>query len=307
MKSILAISTILVSFVFSSCNKVEEPVEYDLLDKTIFPGTWDDYKANEWPSFDENLNTDRNLLIEDFTGHKCIYCPAAATLAEQLEEANHNRIFVAAIHTGPDGIGSFQETHEGLYEHAFYNNQGLEIGLFLGKNKAGSNFVANPWGSISRTAVNNQNTHNPNTWTSIVNNELAANNLKINLQGKVNYYPETKGFFLHTEIEKVSPIANEIAQVVYLIEDSIVKPQAFPGGLDSINYVHHNVMRGCIDGKALGKTINESYQDPNGKYYLNYSYRIPSQYNPENMHLLIYVYDKVTREIYQVIRAEIIE
>ncbi|MFN5416114.1 MAG: Omp28-related outer membrane protein [Flavobacteriia bacterium] len=307
MKNIIFLVAIASLFLTSSCNKVEQPIDQDFLDKSIYPGTWEEYESNEWPTFTDNTNLDRNVLIEDFTGHKCIYCPAAAALAEQLEEDNYGRIFVAAIHTGPDGIGSFQETHTGLYEHEFYNPEGLEIGTFLGKNTAGSNFVANPWGTISRIPVNNQNTHHPNTWTSLVNNTLASNSLKINLQGKVNYYEESKGFYLHTEIEKKVEISNDIAQVVYLIEDSIVKPQAFPSGVDSINYVHHHVMRGCIDGKALGKTVSDSYKNTNGKYYLDYSYRIPSQYNPENLHLLVYVYDKVTREIYQVIKVKIVE
>jgi hypothetical protein len=52
-----------------------------------------------------------------------------------------------------------------------------------------------------------------------------------------------------------------------------------------------------------------------GKYYLDYSFILPNQlaqagvtttHNAENMHVLIYVYDKVTLEIYQVIKQKII-
>jgi hypothetical protein len=47
----------------------------------------------------------------------------------------------------------------------------------------------------------------------------------------------------------------------------------------------------------------------NGKYYVNYSFEVPNQldggFNTENMHVLIYVYDMVTKEIYQVIKQKI--
>jgi len=47
----------------------------------------------------------------------------------------------------------------------------------------------------------------------------------------------------------------------------------------------------------------------NGKYYVNYSFVVPNQldgnFNAANMHVLIYVYDMVTKEIYQVIKQKI--
>jgi hypothetical protein len=48
----------------------------------------------------------------------------------------------------------------------------------------------------------------------------------------------------------------------------------------------------------------------NGKYFVNYSFTVPNQldgnYNASNMHVLIYVYDKVSNEVYQVIKQKII-
>ena len=62
----------------------------------------------------------------------------------------------------------------------------------------------------------------------------------------------------------------------------------------------------------MGRKITEDMKvDKNGalitgdKYYLNYSYRLPDQYNPDNMHLLIYVYRNDTKEILQVIKQKI--
>ena len=53
------------------------------------------------------------------------------------------------------------------------------------------------------------------------------------------------------------------------------------------------------------RIIKELRELTNGKYYVNYSFVVPNQldgnFNAANMHVLVYVYDKSTWEIYQVI------
>ena len=89
------------------------------------------------------------------------------------------------------------------------------------------------------------------------------------------------------------------------MEDSLVAPQTMGDNSTNMEYVHRNIMRGCIDGKAFGRTLAAADLNTNGNYYLNYSYRLPDQFNADNMHIMIYVYDKTTMEVYQVITEEI--
>jgi hypothetical protein len=74
-------------------------------------------------------------------------------------------------------------------------------------------------------------------------------------------------------------------------------------------YIHRDIHRGNLNNQAFGRNL-ESSDLINGKYYINYSFVVPNQldgaYNPENMHVLLYVYDKATFEIYQVIKQKII-
>jgi hypothetical protein len=64
-----------------------------------------------------------------------------------------------------------------------------------------------------------------------------------------------------------------------------------------------------VDGNAFGKTLSQAMLVGN-KYQVNYSFVVPNQldgnFNAENMHVLIYVYDKTTWEIYQVIKQSIL-
>lgn len=303
-----------------SCDKVDNPyppaVNVDL-DTTIFPGNWSDYIANEWPDFSTlpNENPNRNVLIEDFTGHYCTSCPAAATVAHSLHEANPNRVFVASIHSGPSGMTSFQALYLSIgYNIDFTNPNGLELGNYFGTTLAGSGFYGNPAGAINRINDAGEYFTGAGIWASKTASQLSTSP-KVAIKAKLNYYETPKhGFFLHTEVEKLdNALNNDLAMVVYVIEDSIIGQQSV-NSVDVPNYIHRDIFRGTLDNQAWGQTLTSSMLT-NGKYYLNYSYILPNQlapqgqtstHNAENMHVLIYVYDKTTLEIYQVIKKKII-
>jgi hypothetical protein len=144
----------------------------------------------------------------------------------------------------------------------------------------------------------------------MVNNMLSENTLKVNIQSALNYYPQTKGAFLHVEVEKLDQnLTNELGIVAYLIEDSLVGDQKMNDNSHNSSYVHRDIHRGNLNNQAFGRALT-SDDLSNGKYYVNYSFIVPNQldgnFNAENMHVLIYVYDRVTWEIYQVIKQKFI-
>lgn len=307
-RNILAGLTLVVasSLFFSGCDRVENPfppaVSTDL-DQSLYPGNWNDYVANEWPTFGTNTNTERNVIIEDYTGHRCVYCPAQTTNMQNLESTDPEHIFGVAIHAGPYGLTDLQETNA---EHptVLYNDQGLYWGNYFGQ-LPGSNFAGNPVFTVNRVKYLDQYTiTGPNLPTPT--SAIRSSALKINIQAASNYFASTRGLFLHTEVEKIDASLSDLSMVVYLVEDSVIAPQSFPAGVIDEDYIHYDVMRGCIDGQPLGRPITDAYLDTdNGKYYLNYSYRLPDEYDPANMHLLIYVMDVNTLEIYQVIEQHL--
>jgi hypothetical protein len=254
-----------------------------------------------------NTNNNRAILIEDFTGHKCVFCPAAAELAHSLHLANPTRVFTTSIHAGPTGLGDFQQIDPPNYPLDFTNPEGLEIGTYFGTNDGG--FPGNPRGTINRV-TNGAIFQGPNSWSSMVSTQLTENVLNVNIQSKLNYYAETKGAFLHVEVEKLNQsLSNELGIVAYIIEDSLVGDQKMSDNSHNENYIHRDIHRGNLNNQAFGRILENS-DLINGKYYLNYSFVVPNQldgnYNASNMHILIYVYDRSTWEIYQVIKQKII-
>ena len=311
MKKNILGAIILLAIAFQSCDKVKNPYpkQYVDIDTTLLYGmNLETYKNTLWPTFGPNTNTNVNVLIEDFTGHKCVNCPNAALEARNIEGQHDGRVFVASIHSGPSASTYFQSYQFAPFTTNFTTPDGLAISTEL----TDGGFIGNPSGTNNRKTFGGFIFQNYSSWASNVSSILTSNVLKVNLQSSTNYFPETRGVFLHTEVDKISTDSLELYQVVYLIEDSIIKPQILPDNTTNLNYVHRDVHRGNIDGKPMGRKITEDMKvDKNGaivvgdKYYLNYSYRLPDQYNPDNMHLLIYVYRNDTKEILQVIKQKI--
>jgi hypothetical protein len=321
MKTIFGLVALIFVFGINSCDKVDNPFPKAIntdLDTTIYPGLWNDYLQNEWPDFSTipNDNPNRNALIEDFTGHNCSFCPEAGAIAHGIHENNPTRIFVASIHASNtvNGLSSFQDTNSALgYTIPFWNAVGLELGSFFGNSLPNSGFFGNPGGTISRTNDAGEYFPASGSWLTKAN-AVINSDLKVAIKAKLNYFETPKhGFFLHTEVEKLdNQLNNDLAMVVYLIEDSLVGPQNVQN-VYTPNYVHRDIMRATLDNTAWGRTLTSDLMT-NGKYYLNYSYILPNQlaqsgvvtsHNAENMHVLIYVYDLETLEIYQVIKKKI--
>jgi hypothetical protein len=300
MKKSIFIASLL-TIVFASCDRVEHPyipATPTELDQTLFPGDWSTYP---WPTFTTNINANRNILLEDYTGHKCVFCPAAGAIAEQIEIDNPGRVFVASIHSSPGGAGPFQLT-DAEFPYDFTNAQGIAYGVTFAN---GFGFDANPKGTINRKYFSGTMFQGANNWTSATTQTLTDNVVNANLQAVVNYFPATRGLFLHTEIDTMNQNASDLSVVVYLIEELYISKQKFPGGVIEEAYEHHNVHRGSIDGKAFGRTLKADDLNANGKFYQNYSYKLPAQYDPAKCHLLVYVMDKNTYEVHQVVKVDI--
>jgi hypothetical protein len=294
--------------VFSACDKVENPIKPAiLLDTNLHDGNWEDYP---WPTWTANTNTDRNVVIEDFTGHRCPNCPAAAYEAMMIEDANPGRVFVASIHASPTGLGNFQNTASDCgtitnpddeFCTVFYCDEGIAYGTAFG---SGFGFIGNPQGNINRISFEGSTMFQFKTeWVARVDEVLNANDLKVNIQAQSNYYPTTNGLFLHVETEfKQDLTGGSYNLVTYLIEDHA---EDFQDSMSVIveEYEHHNIFRGCLDGLEWGRPITGDYTT-GAKSYYDYSYEFPAGTIKEDYHLLIYVYDLATYEILQVIKHE---
>ncbi|MDX1446219.1 Omp28-related outer membrane protein [Lishizhenia sp.] len=312
MKILIALSVLVLVFT-ASCDKVEFPVQPQVsndFDTTLYPGNFNTYYNTEWPNFAENTNTNRNVLIEDFTGHRCPNCPPAADEAVNIANNNPGRVVIASIHAGNDqndGIVQFQETNADFPEQ-FYNDIVVEYGKFFAN---GYQFVGNPRGTVNRTPFDANDDKSlfgtAAIWGQQTSAIISANDLKVNLQSKVNYFSQSHAIYYHLEVDLLDPsIKDEIKVVNYYVEKKFVAPQKYFANTIT-DYEHHNIVRDELSKAAFGLDLSSAEIDAAkpDRYLMNYSYELPADKTADNSMVISYVYNTNTLEVYQVIETEI--
>ena len=78
--ALLLTTAVAMMFIMSACSRVAEG------DRLIYVPP---------------ASAERNVLIEDFTGQRCVNCPAATKKIEELHSQYGDRIIPVAIHSGP--------------------------------------------------------------------------------------------------------------------------------------------------------------------------------------------------------------
>ena len=294
---------------FFSCRKDEiasEPATlYSGLDTNLYPGNFSDYSP---PEFQENNNTQRNLLIEEFTGHYCGVCPRAHEKSAELKSAYPNRVFVASIHAGPDwdGVTVLQTANEtGSFTRDFTTNEGKELAATF--NNIQPSFTGNPQGSVSRIVGDDKFITGYSEWQAHVIANLDSP-LQVNLQAKSDYYPETKGLYLHVETEFLTELTSQYKLVGYVIEKEIIDWQRdylYSPASDLEFYQHKDIHIGNVTGETWGTLYSSEEKTTGVKSIDRYSYTVPNHLEPTDFHILFFVYDIYTYEIFQVIHHEI--
>lgn len=316
MKRVISIlySVVVLFFVIfnSACDKIDNPVRpiYGDLDTSLYPGPG----FYVFPEYDQNFPSDvENILIEDYTGHRCGNCPEAAIIAHDLKEANPGRVFVASVHASP-GSG-FQEVsvpgdaEYPEYSHDFRTDAGNDYVEDI------NGFIGNPQGMVNRklSEIDNDNWEFKAAWPTVVNEIITANSpLQMNLQVKTNYYTETRGLFIHVQSKTLSDIDGRYTMVVSLIQDELIawqKDYSLPVAEQNVEDYHHkDILLGSING-SYGTELFDGSSSAGEVFENDYSYQIPEniEYNTNavageecGLSIIAYLMNRDTYEIIQV-------
>lgn len=239
---------------FLSCDKESNPMFPKGLSANekinlYFPG--DPLLYEDTVVFSSNSNSDRNVLIEDYTGVRCNNCPPAAIIAKGIETANTNRAFVLSVHAG-GGANTFQYPIDGF---DYTTEAGTEYSNLISGGIAG-----NPSGLISRTIPPSTSSLwvSSSSWGAQTTEVLTANDLMANIQIQAEYYPETKGVFVHYEVEALQDLDPNTKILIFLAEHKVISAQKLEDSSTDPDYEHHNVLSGVLSSNNSGDVINSS-------------------------------------------------
>lgn len=232
----------------------------------------------------------RKVLLENYGGTKCGNCPLANSTALQMENIYGNDIAIINIHAG------FYANPNSTYPTDLRTQCGNDWDMFFGISNAG-----NPNGMVCRKDYSSNHIKFYTSWQSEIVGiigqsaiaEISISHSFIN--SLMNVDVKTK-FFVNTN--------NRYKLITVLTEDSVIATQldySLPSGSQvNSSYVHYNVLRESLFG-SWGTLLNSSSVSINDSITKSVSnYSVSSNYNPNNLNIVAFIYDTLTYEVMQV-------
>ena len=221
----------------------------------------------------------KNVILEEFTGISCVYCPAGHLIGQDLHDANPNDVFLVNIHTGgyasPQGAGTDFNTPFGS---ALASQSGL-CGYPAGTVNR-RDFSSNGWNQTSSSGCVATTGMSRGDWSSAANLILAESSpVNVGLQASIDMASNTLTVDVevyYTGTQNISSNSLNIAIVQNNIEGPQTGGQSHnPGSmLPNGNYNHNHMLRHMLTGQ-WGEQITTITQ---GSFYSNtYTWTIPNQ------------------------------
>ena len=271
MKNFVKLCTLtaFLSITLFSCDYIEEP-------------TCLDCQAQE---------SEMKVVLEDFTGHMCGFCPQAHKVADQLKEDYGDNLIVITIHA----TGLARQFPAAGYHPDYTTDMGDEIEEFFDAETEGF-----PVGMINRrTWTDGKIPQKAPNWGSYISAILSetpmlslevtanvTNDENLSSQARITYFEE-------------APADHQLVMVI--TEDSIFSKQSDydqPSG-EVENYHHKHMLRGSVTNGTWGERLKSDPIEAGEIFELDYSMEWNADWDPNNCHLVAYIIDNTTKEIIQ--------
>jgi len=226
---------------------------------------------------------DRTVLLEDFTGIHCGYCPEGHVIAASLEALHGPRLTVVGVHAGAFAV-------PGVGEPDFQTTDGTAIDAHF-------TIGGYPAGVISRHVFNGEDDLGRGAWEGAVAEMLALPS-PVNLGMQSSFDAGTRDLTVNVELlyTQDSPLGDDHISVL-LKENHINGPQTDygPSG-NHTNYDHVHVLRTYITSTwgdvvtttTAGTTVNRTY-----------TFNVPLGWDIANCEVVAFV-SEYQSDVYQV-------
>jgi hypothetical protein len=270
---------------WTACDKVGEPLVLvnqqsttnDLLDSIYII---DSVKVNT-----------KHVLLEEFTGHKCVNCAGASIAAHELSESLDHKLIIYGIHAGyyaePDPTGE--------YTADFRTEVGDDLNAFY-------QVLANPIALINRVEYSGSVLIGEGNWEAAVTEEINKENV-VDLKVTNIYYPNIDTLQIKINTTFQQEMAGTYNLVVYIAEDHIISPQknneeAVGPTPDWLDYEHRNILRDGIT-TTYGNKISDNITS-GSSFDFNFTYVPSEDWVVGNCNIISYVINAETLEVLQV-------
>lgn len=255
-------------------------------------------KAQEYVSTQPQ---NRNVLIEEFTGRNCGYCPDGHRIANLIVANNPGRVWAVNIHAGG-------------YSPVTYPNMNTNDGTAI---TSGFGIGGFPAGHVNRSTAEDLGR---NQWESHTNTQLAQQ-AEVNVAGFVTLNHATRTAEITVEVYYTANSSQSTNYLtIMMLQDSILGSQSGnyynPSQMLNGQYVHQHVLRDVVTstwGDEISPTTAGTLITKNYTYQIPESIGVPNgvEVDLNNILFLAFVSEKYdgtpTRPILNVCEIEGLE
>lgn len=215
----------------------------------------------------------RAILIEDFTGQRCINCPTGTEIINGIVETyGEDNVIAVGIHSGPLGFAGNSKTPGLMTDtgNEYYTRWDKE-------NKMGQ-----PWVVFNRKTSPDSHYNN---WAAMVGTIISE---KANLSVKIDNAYDAATRTLTTTVGAFGTNGTVNGKLqVWIVEDGVKALQMMPDGKPNKEYMHNHVFRAAVNG-TWGEDVTVKEGETTTKQY---SYKLPETWNAENISVVAFVYN----------------
>lgn len=284
MKSFLQLTIALFAgaLLFGSCDKVDDPYYKQITIDTT------------------TQQVQKKVLLEDYTGHMCVNCPAAGNIAHNLSNTYGDRVVILAIHAG-----FFATPLPGEFSADYRTACGNEWDTYFGISAAG-----NPNGMVNRKNHPGNHILSPEAWSGAIT-EALDEPVTVDIKLKNTYTAAGRSLSTEAEVSFIEQTDKDLYLVLVLTESGIISPQknnnSAVGPTPVIeDYEHNHVMRGAISD-AWGTQIAAIGTANPAELTRTFNYTLPTHINAGNASVVAFIYDNETKEVLQAAEEKVTE
>ena len=209
----------------------------------------------------------KNVVLEEYTGIRCTFCPDGHRRAQAIKTANPGRVVLVNIHTG-----SYAAPVAGQPDYT------TSFGAALASQ---TGLTGYPSGTVNRTVFSGTTTASSRAdWAANSATTLAqASYANIALEGSIDI--PTRVLTVNTEVYITGTAPSSLKLNIALLQNNVLGPQtgatANPTQINSNgDYIHGHMLRHLITGQ-WGDTISTTAMGT--KITRTYTYTIPADIN----------------------------
>lgn len=240
----------------------------------------------------------KNFYIEEFSGVRCVNCPAGALKLEQMMDLNPGRLKIVTIHAGSltspaYDKGSVQDLRTGVNGKG--DGEKIQNIIYGGD-------PSKPMASFDRMEVSPLSTPllgAPADWDDMLQKVKNQNGTApVNIDITNTYNSAKDEYNIQVKLAYTAAVSQPQFLSIYLIEDKIVDLQVVP---ETPNYEFNHVFRMSVtpfNGQAILDTIPN--KTPGRVFVTNYKLKIDRNdetnlkqkfWNLDNIHVVAFVHN----------------